>query len=171
MSIRIGEHRDVDLSAVSGGRKIPLSTPGQILRTEFLEPYELSANALARALKVPANRVTAIVNGRRSITADTALRLARYFGTTAEFWLNLQKNYELRCARSDTGKRIEREIEPHAAWAPAAVIDPPRIIATPSTPAAPGAAVPACRSVASTPRADARSSRRPCRGFAPARVP
>jgi len=64
---------------------------------------------------VPANRVTAILNGHRSITADTALRLARYFGTTAEFWLNLQKNYELRRARSDTGKRIEREVEPHAA--------------------------------------------------------
>ena len=115
MSIRIGEHRDVDLSAVSSGRKIPLSTPGQILRTEFLEPCELSANALARALKVPANRVTAILNGRRSITADTALRLARYFGTTAELWLNLQKTHELRCARRDTGKRIEREIEPRAA--------------------------------------------------------
>ena len=115
MSIRIREHHGVDLSAVSTGRVIPLPTAGQILRTEFLEPCELSANALARALKVPDNRVTAIVNGRRSITADTALRLARYFGTTAEFWLNLQKNYELRCARSDTGKRIEREIEPHAA--------------------------------------------------------
>jgi len=115
MSIRVGEHHGVDLSAVSTGRAIPLSTPGQILRAEFLEPCELSANALARALKVPANRITAILNGRRSITADTALRLARYFGTSAEFWINLQKNDELRRARSETGKRIEREIEPHAA--------------------------------------------------------
>jgi len=115
MSIRIGEHRDIDLSKVSTGRRIPLSTLGEILRAEFLEPYAMSANALARALKVPANRITAILNGRRSITADTALRLARYFGTTAEFWVNLQKNYELRLARSESSKRIEREISPHAA--------------------------------------------------------
>lgn len=115
MSIRIGEHEGVDLSGISSGRAIPLSTPGEILRTEFLEPYAMSANALARALKVPANRITSILNGRRSITADTALRLARYFGTTAEFWINLQKSYELRRARRAAGPRIEREIEPHAA--------------------------------------------------------
>lgn len=115
MSIRIGEHEGIDLSEISTGRRIPLSTPGDILRSEFLEPYGLSANALARALKVPPNRISAIVSGRRSITADTALRLARYFGTTAEFWLNLQKSHELRAARRASGRQIERDVEPHAA--------------------------------------------------------
>jgi antitoxin HigA-1 len=75
--------------------------PGEILKEEFMRPLSLSANALARAVRVPPNRISAIVNGERGLTADTALRLAKAFGTTPEFWLNLQKQYELGCARDE----------------------------------------------------------------------
>lgn len=88
--------------------------PGEILVDE-METLGLSANALAAALKVPANRISTIVNGARSITADTALRLARYFGTSPEFWLNLQKSYELRVAEREAGPRIKRAVRPRAA--------------------------------------------------------
>lgn len=73
--------------------------PGEVLKEEFMAPLRLSANALARAVRVPPNRISAIVNGERGLTADTALRLSKAFGTTPEFWLNLQKQYELDCAR------------------------------------------------------------------------
>lgn len=85
--------------------------PGEILRDE-LDVLELSANAFAAALHVPANRITAILNGQRGITADTALRLSRYLGTTAEFWLNMQKTYELRLAERTAGKRIKETVRP-----------------------------------------------------------
>ena len=85
--------------------------PGEILREE-LEALDMSAKALARALDVPGNRITAILNGQRGITADTALRLSRYLGTTPEFWLNLQKTYELRIAENDAGKRIVQRVKP-----------------------------------------------------------
>ena len=75
--------------------------PGEILKEEFMRPLSLSANALARAVRVPPNRISAIVNGERGLTADTALRLAKAFGTTPEFSLNLQKQYELDCARDE----------------------------------------------------------------------
>ena len=75
--------------------------PGEVLKEEFMKPLELSANALARALRVPANRISAIVNAERGITADTALRLARALGTTPDFWLNLQKQYDLDRARDE----------------------------------------------------------------------
>jgi addiction module HigA family antidote len=88
--------------------------PGEILREEFLVPSGLSANGLARALHVPPNRVTAIVNETRGVTADTALRLARYFGTTPELWLNLQKTYELRLAEVEVGELVRREVSPAA---------------------------------------------------------
>jgi addiction module HigA family antidote len=83
--------------------------PGEILNEEFLLPLGMSERALAQAFHVPANRVNGIVKGLRAITADTALRLSRYFGTTAEFWLNLQKTYELRVAEREAGARIRRE--------------------------------------------------------------
>ena len=70
--------------------------PGEILREEYLEPLEMSVNALANALHVPATRMNEIVRGNRGVSADTALRLARYFGTSARFWLNLQTEFELR---------------------------------------------------------------------------
>jgi antitoxin HigA-1 len=90
-------------------------TPGEILREDFMEPFGLSANALAKALHVPPNRITAILSGTRSITADTALRLARYFDTTPQSWLSLQKNYELEVAKRMVGQSIVAEIEPRAA--------------------------------------------------------
>ncbi len=88
--------------------------PGEILREEYLVPLGMSSNALAGALRVPTNRVSGIVNGTRAVTADTALRLARYFGTSAEFWLNLQKTYELRAAEIGVGAKIRREVKPAA---------------------------------------------------------
>ena len=88
--------------------------PGEILREEYLLPLAMSASALAKALRVPANRINGIVNEKRSMTADTALRLSRYFGTTAELWLNLQKTYELRVAEVEVGAKIRREVKPAA---------------------------------------------------------
>lgn len=83
--------------------------PGEILREELTE-LSLSANQLALKLHVPANRITAILNGQRAITADTALRLARFLGTTAEFWLNLQMEYELKTAIATVGKKIVKDV-------------------------------------------------------------
>ena len=85
--------------------------PGEILGEE-LEELGLSANALAKALDVPTNRVTAILKGQRGITADTALRLSRYFGTTPQLWQNLQKAFELREAEIESGKQIEERVHP-----------------------------------------------------------
>jgi len=84
--------------------------PGEVLREEFLVPLSLSANALSKALKVPAPRINDIVRGRRAITTDTALRLARYFGTTPQFWLNLQTSYDLKTTLAASGQRIEAEV-------------------------------------------------------------
>lgn len=89
--------------------------PGEVLREEFLGPLGLSAHALAQALRVPATRINDVVNERRGITADTALRLARYFGTTAEFWLNLQSAFDLRTAEGALKSQIERDVLPRAA--------------------------------------------------------
>ena len=89
--------------------------PGEILREDFLIPLEMSAHALSQAIRVPATRVNDIVNGRRGVTADTALRLARYFGNSAEFWLNLQAAYDLRTAERDVALKIEKEILPRKA--------------------------------------------------------
>ena len=89
--------------------------PGEILREEFLEPLGLSAHALAQALRDPAPRVNDIVRERRSVTPDTALRLARHFGTTAQFWLNLQASYDLKVAMRESGAKILKEVEPRAA--------------------------------------------------------
>lgn len=86
--------------------------PGEHLQEE-IKAIGLTASALASALGVPPNRVTQILKGTRAITADTALRLARYFGTTPEFWMNLQQSYELRVARRVVGKRIAREVQKH----------------------------------------------------------
>src|SRR5271167_877883 len=86
--------------------------PGEILREEFMKPRELSQNALARALNVPPRRINEIVLEKRGITADTALRLARYFGTTAEMWTGLQSDYDLRLVRYEKARTTEREVEP-----------------------------------------------------------
>ena len=89
--------------------------PGEILREDYLEPMEMSAHALSKALSVPAPRVNDIVRERRGVTADTALRLARYFDTTPQFWLNLQAAYDLRLAEEEVGRKIKKEVLPRAA--------------------------------------------------------
>lgn len=89
--------------------------PGEILREDFLKPLSLSANALAKALNVPAPRINDIVRERRGVSADSAMRLARYFGGDARSWLNLQTAYDLRSAEITSAKRIAREISPAAA--------------------------------------------------------
>jgi antitoxin HigA-1 len=88
--------------------------PGEILREEFLRPLDISINGLARALRVLPNHVSGIVNEKRGISASMALRLARYFGTSAELWLGLQQDYELDMAQDDVGERIEKEVLPRA---------------------------------------------------------
>jgi addiction module HigA family antidote len=86
--------------------------PGEILREEFMTPHGLSQNTLARALGVPPRRINEIVLEKRGITADTALRLARFFNTTAELWTGLQADYDLRLVRYKKARTIEREVEP-----------------------------------------------------------
>ena len=92
--------------------RLPPVHPGEVLRHDFLEPPGLSAHALALALRVPSNRITSILAGKRAVTAATALRLARHFGTTPGFWLNLQKAYELEVAECAEGERIRAEVTP-----------------------------------------------------------
>ena len=84
--------------------------PGEILREEFLVPLNMSAHALALELKVPAPRINDIVRERRAITPDTALRLARYFDNTPQFWMNLQTSYDLKCAEREIGEKITKEV-------------------------------------------------------------
>ena len=95
-------------------RKLAPIHPGEILLEEFMKPLGLSQNALARTLRVPPRRINEVVLGLRGISADTALRLARYFGTTAEFWTGLQADYELRLARRSAEARIARDVQPLA---------------------------------------------------------
>ena len=109
------DRREVDFSDVTSGRRLPPVHPGEILRDEFLTPMELSVYRLARALKISRPRLNDIVLGRRGVTTDTALRLGRYFGTTPEFWINLQSRHDLDVAERTLRVEIEREIEPHAA--------------------------------------------------------
>jgi antitoxin HigA-1 len=94
---------------------LDLIPPGEILMEEFMRPLGISINALARALAVPPNRIGAIVNGTRAITADTALRLGKYFGTSPETWLDLQSDYELRVARRTVWSRIESRVRSRVA--------------------------------------------------------
>lgn len=88
--------------------------PGEVLLEEFLKPMELSQNRLAIGIGVPARRINEIVLGKRRITADTALRLARYFGMSAQFWLGLQMDYDLDMATDMMGSRLQREVRPYA---------------------------------------------------------
>ena len=89
--------------------------PGEVLSEEFLKPLGMSVHALAMGLRVPATRIGAIVKGSQSITADTALRLARFFGTSPEFWMSLQTMHDLTKTRTETGREIERDVHPRAA--------------------------------------------------------
>jgi addiction module HigA family antidote len=94
---------------------LPPIHPGEILREELMVPLGLSINGLARALRVPVTRIGDIVHERRGISADTALRLARYFGSTPQFWLNLQSHYDLQIAEREARAEIERDVHPRKA--------------------------------------------------------
>ena len=91
---------------------LPAIHPGEILRAEFMEPLQLSMNRLALDLRVPVTRIAEIVHERRAISPDTALRLARYFNTSAAFWMNLQTAYDLEVAEDKLSRTIEREVRP-----------------------------------------------------------
>jgi antitoxin HigA-1 len=93
---------------------LPPIHPGEILREDVLKPLGLTAHGLARELRVPATRISEILHGRRAITADTALRLARYLGTSPQFWMNLQTSHDLRIAERSRGKQIQREVPARA---------------------------------------------------------
>ena len=93
-------------------KRLPPIHPGEILLEEFLKPLDMSMNQLAIELRVPASRINAIVEGERSISADTALRLGHYFGMSPEFWINLQATYDLRVARRELEEQIQRDIRP-----------------------------------------------------------
>jgi addiction module HigA family antidote len=95
--------------------RLPPIHPGEILREEFLAPLGMSANELALALRVPATRINDIVNEKRGITADTALRLSRYFGTTPKFWTNMQASWELEVAEDQRGNAVRRDVLPRTA--------------------------------------------------------
>ena len=105
----------IDFADVTIGKRLPLIHPGEILRGDFLLPMKISVYTLAQAIKVPRSRVNDIVLGRRGVTADTAFRLARYFGTTPDFWINLQARYDLDAAERKLRRRIDREVRPRAA--------------------------------------------------------
>jgi antitoxin HigA-1 len=93
----------------------PPTHPGDVLRHDFLEPLGMSQYALAKALAVPEMRISELVNKKRAVTPDTALRLARYFGTSPEFWLGMQQTYDLERTRDRAGATIEAEVNPRAA--------------------------------------------------------
>ncbi|MBF0406428.1 MAG: HigA family addiction module antidote protein [Candidatus Riflebacteria bacterium] len=93
--------------------KLPIICPGEILKEEFLDELNLSEYRLAKEIGVPARRINEIVHGKRAITADTAIRLARYFSTTPEFWMNLQSHYELDKTREMLNGKIDRDIKPY----------------------------------------------------------
>lgn len=95
-------------------KRLPPIHPGEVLQ-DLLSEAGLTANALALALRVPANRISSIIRGRRGITGDTALRLARYFGTSAQLWMNLQAKYDLAVAEDNLSRQIEREVLPRSA--------------------------------------------------------
>lgn len=95
--------------------KLPPIPPGETLREDFLKPLGLSVNRLALELRVPATRINDIARGHRSITADTALRLSRYFGTSPQFWMNLQANYDLEVTQDAAGSQIESQVKPRRA--------------------------------------------------------
>ncbi len=95
-------------------KKLPPVHPGEILQEEFLGPMGISQYRLAKSISVPARRINEVVHGKRSITADTALRLSRFFGTSERFWMNLQTRYDLEVEKDRLGDRLEAEIIEHA---------------------------------------------------------
>ena len=114
MSIRREHLSKLDFSDVATGRRLAPVHPGTVLLRDFIEPMELTRYKVAKAIKVPQRRIDEVCSGKRAITADTALRLARLFGTDAQTWMNLQAQYDLELAERETAKRIEREVTPIA---------------------------------------------------------
>lgn len=106
----VGGHGGPRQEGVRTARKLPPVHPGEVLQEEFLKPLGISQYRLAKEISVPPRRVNEIVHGNRAITADTALRFARFFGTTDRFWLNLQARYDLEVERDRLGSRLEREV-------------------------------------------------------------
>src|SRR3954447_16413143 len=100
----------VDFSEVATGKRLPLIHPGEILRDDFLQPMKISVYALAEAIKVPRSRVNDLVLGRRAVSADTAFRLSRYFGTARDFWISRQARRDLEPADRTLRRRIAREV-------------------------------------------------------------
>lgn len=96
-------------------KKLPPIHPGQILQSEFLEPMEISQYRLAKSIRVSPRRINEIIHGKRSITADTALRFGRFFNMSPEFWLNLQSHYDLEIQKDKLAKRLEQEVQVYAA--------------------------------------------------------
>lgn len=105
----------IDFADGATGKRLRLIHPGDILRDDFLKPMSISVYTLAHAIKVPRSRINDIVLGRRGLSTDTAFRLARYFGTTPQFWINLQARYDFDAADRKLRRRIEREVAPRAA--------------------------------------------------------
>ncbi len=93
------------------GKRLPPIHPGEILLEEFLQPMDISQYRLAKAISVPARRINEIVHGKRSITADTALRLSKFFGMSNRFWMNLQTRYDLELEKDRLGSRLDKEVE------------------------------------------------------------
>jgi len=91
-------------------KKLTPITPGDVLLEEFLRPMNITQNQLAKDINVPANRISQVIHGKREITADTALRLGKYFGIEPEFWINLQVRFNMKIARSKVGRKIEKEV-------------------------------------------------------------
>jgi addiction module HigA family antidote len=104
--------RKTDLSGIVTGRRLPPVHPGEVLLKEFVEPMGITRYRVAKGAGVPQRRIDEICAGMRAITADTALRLARFFGMEAQFWMNLQAQYDLEVAERESRKRIEREVTP-----------------------------------------------------------
>ena len=109
------EEGRIDFSDIAGAGRLPLTHPGTMLAKHYLKPLRITPYRLAKDIKVPLNRITAILAGKRAITPDTALRLARYLGTTPAFWMNLQSHYELETARRRNERRILADVTPLAA--------------------------------------------------------
>jgi addiction module HigA family antidote len=105
----------IDMKKATTGDRLEPVHPGMILKEQFLDPNDISVYALANAIKVPRSRANDIVLGRRAITADTALRLGHYFGTSAEFWIRLQAHHDVDVARREDGKTVAREVQPYKA--------------------------------------------------------
>ncbi len=112
MTINREELRNADLSAVVTGRRLAPVHPGEVLLKEFIEPMGLTRYKVAKGTGVPQRRIDEICAGSRALSADTALRLARFFGIEARFWMNLQAHYDLEVAERESRKRIEREVTP-----------------------------------------------------------